>query len=213
MVCPLLSWLESEVRLQFWAARARLVILRKQPLPEDVWVVPLQYVPSIQTLGNISISTSMGGEVVHGILGSNILKYMENWKNLSLLVLILNSIFNDANKTTLTVSSIYVFRICLHLEQRAQIVVTRVKPRTEIAGDMEMLHTVAPGWGCVATTQCLQALGWYRESHKCQQMEGFCMLSSVIILKYEFVLNIFISLFVIIFLPFLYFCPNAAQNE
>ena len=87
----------------------------------------------------------MGGEVVHGILGSNILKYMENWKNLSLLVLILNSIFNDANKTTLTVSSIYVFRICLHLEQRAQIVVTRVKPRTEIAGDMEMLHTVAPG--------------------------------------------------------------------
>ena len=77
----------------------------------------------------------MGGEVVHGILGSNILKYMENWKNLSLLVLILNSIFNDANKTTLTVSSIYVFRICLHREQRAQIVMTRVKPRTEIAGD------------------------------------------------------------------------------
>ena len=69
------------------------------------------------------------------------------------LVLILNSIFIYANKTTLTVSSIYVFRICLHLEQRAQIVMTRVKPRTEIAGDMEtriagdmeMLHTVAPG--------------------------------------------------------------------
>ena len=90
-----------------------MVILHKQPLPEDMWVVRLHSVPSIQTRGSrgrchVSISTSMGGEVVYGILGSSILKHMENWKNLS-LALILNSIFIYANKTTLTVSSIYVF--------------------------------------------------------------------------------------------------------
>ena len=82
MVCPLLSWLESEVRLQF-CPEAKMVILHKQTVPEDVWVVHPQSVPSIhQTLGSrgrchVSISTSMGGEVVDGILGSN--KYMENF--------------------------------------------------------------------------------------------------------------------------------------
>ena len=60
-----------------------MVILHKQPLSEDMWVVRLQSVPSIQTLGSggrchVSISTSMGGEIVYGILDSNIrLNYME----------------------------------------------------------------------------------------------------------------------------------------
>ena len=81
MVCPLLSWLESEVRLQF-SPEAKMVILHKQTVPEDVWVVHPQSVPSIQTLGSrgrchVSVSTSVGGEVVNGILDSNILKYME----------------------------------------------------------------------------------------------------------------------------------------
>ena len=59
-----------------------MVILHKQTVPEDMWVMHPQSVPSIQTLGNkrcshVSLSTSIGGEVVNGILDSNILKYME----------------------------------------------------------------------------------------------------------------------------------------
>ena len=78
MVCPLLSWLESEVRLQF-SPEAKMVILHKQTVPEDMWVMHPQSVPSIQTLGNkgcshVSVSTSIGGEVVDGLLGCNILK-------------------------------------------------------------------------------------------------------------------------------------------
>ena len=137
------------------------------------------------------------------------------WKTLS-LVLILNSVFNDANKTALTASSIYVFRICLHREQRAQIVVTRVKPRTVIASDSWRYgdaphrgprlrvcvcgqHAVSPGTGVVLRVTQVSTNG------------GFCTLSSVYILK--FVLNIFIYLYVIPGFPnFLHFCPKSSAK-
>ena len=64
----------------------------------------------------------------------------------------------------------------------------------------------------MASTQCLQALGWYCGSHKCQQMEGF-VRSHRCILKY--VIHFFVSHFCLFlaFLIFFNFAKNAAQNE